>query len=461
VLIRAAEVSGKRHDLRLENGCIAELAERLTPRAGEEVLEADGGALLPGLHDHHLHLFALAVAGRSARCGPPQSVDRAGLAAALRTVEPHAGWLRGVGYHESVAGLLDRGLLDALDLAHPVRVQHRSGAQWGVNTRGIAALGLDAGVDAPGIERDAAGRATGRLFGLDTWLRARLPRTGRPELTEVGRRLAACGVTGVTDATVGNGPEELRAFSDALVKGELRQRLVLMGSVALPEPEAGMRLSRGAVKLVLDEFRLPELDELTQRIAEAHAGGRGVAIHCVTRVELVLAVSALAAAGGRNGDRIEHAAVAPDDVLPHLAALPLSVVTQPNFVAERGDAYRVDVEPRDRPWLYRCRGFLTAGVPVGAGTDAPFGDPDPWQAMRAAVERRTASGVEFGVGEALTPEQALALFTTPPDAPGAAPRRVGVGAPADLCLLDVPWSEARLDLSARHVRATLCAGTPL
>ncbi len=461
MLIRAAEVSGERRDLRVAGGHIAELAERLTPRAGEEVIEAGGGALLPGLHDHHLHLFALAVAQRSVRCGPPQVADRAGLAAALCAGESHAGWLRGVGYHESVAGALDRRLLDGFDLEHPVRIQHRSGAQWGLNSRGIAALGLDAGVDAPGVERDAAGAATGRLFGLDAWLRERLPRTGRPDLTQTGRRLAACGVTGVTDASVGNGPDELRAFSDALMRGELRQRLVLMGSAALPEPEAGTRLSRGAVKLVLNESRLPELEELTACIAEAHAAGRGVAIHCVTRVELVLATVAFGAAGGRDGDRIEHAAVAPDDLMPRLAALPLSVVTQPNFVAERGDAYRVDVEPRDRPWLYRCRGFLTAGVPVGAGTDAPFGDPDPWRAMRAAVERRTANGAEFGASEALTPEQALSLFTTRPDAPGAAPRRIAVGAVADLCLLDTPWSEARLDLSARHVRAAWCDGAPL
>jgi predicted amidohydrolase YtcJ len=81
--------------------------------------------------------------------------------------------------------------------------------------------------------------------------------------------------------------------------------------------------------------------------------------------------------------------------------------------------------------------------------------------MRAAVERRTASGVELGSAEALTPEQALALFTTPPHAPGATPRRIAVGVAADLCLLDAPWSQVRLDLDARHVRASWCAGTRL
>jgi predicted amidohydrolase YtcJ len=183
-----------------------------------------------------------------------------------------------------------------------------------------------------------------------------------------------------------------------------------------------------------------------------------VAVHCVTRAELVLATAAFAAAGGLPGDRIEHASVAPPEVVERLAELPLTVVTQPHFIRERGDAYAVEVEPADRPWLYRCRGFLEAGVPLGGGTDAPFGDPDPWRAMRAALERRTEKGLTLGPDEALEPERALGLFTSPAEAPGAAPRRVDVGAAADLCLLDVPWEVARHELSSRCVRATLREG---
>jgi predicted amidohydrolase YtcJ len=146
--------------------------------------------------------------------------------------------------------------------------------------------------------------------------------------------------------------------------------------------------------------------------------------------------------------------VAPPELLEPLAGLALTVVTQHNFLHERGDAYARDVAAGDLPWLYRGRGFLTAGVPLGGGTDAPFGDPDPWRAMRAAVERRSEQGRVLAPEEALTPERALALFTTPAAAPGGLPRRLVPGAPADLCLLDAPWSEVRHDLSSRHVRAT-------
>jgi len=78
--------------------------------------------------------------------------------------------------------------------------------------------------------------------------------------------------------------------------------------------------------------------------------------------------------------------------------------------------------------------------------------------MQAAVDRRTAGGHVLGPQESITPEQALALFTSPPYAPGAAPRTIAVGAPADLCLLSAPWSKVRDELSSSLVRATLRDG---
>jgi predicted amidohydrolase YtcJ len=97
-------------------------------------------------------------------------------------------------------------------------------------------------------------------------------------------------------------------------------------------------------------------------------------------------------------------------------------------------------------------------VPLAAGSDAPYADPDPWRAMRAACERRTAEGAALGSAEALTPEEALALFTSPLEAPGTAPPRLAPGAPADLCLLRAPWREARRNLRAELVTATWRAG---
>jgi predicted amidohydrolase YtcJ len=451
ILIRGAEVEGERLDVRVESGRIAALGSGLAAAAGDLALEARGGALLPGLHDHHLHLLAWAAALGSLPCGPPEVRDEAALVAALRGIPPGASFLRGVGYHESVAGELDRGRLDAWLPDRPLRIQHRSGQLWVLNSAACRAVGLDEGRDAAGVERDAQGRATGRLFRLDAWLRERLGPAAPPDLAPVGAALARAGVTGVTDATPDLEAGAAAALAAAAAAGALPQRLVLLGADA-----AGFEV--GPHKLVLDERALPRLDELAERIARAHGAGRAVAIHCVTRAELVLALAALEQAGTHAGDRIEHASVAPPELVAWIARLGAAVVTQPGFVRSRGDAYLREVEPRDQPWLYRCAGFTAAGVALGAGTDAPFGEPDAWRAMQAAVDRRTAAGQTLGAGEALSPERALALFTTPPEAPGGAPRRITPGARADLCLLDRPWARARDALEVDAVVATIGAG---
>ena len=133
-------------------------------------------------------------------------------------------------------------------------------------------------------------------------------------------------------------------------------------------------------------------------------------------------------------------------------------MTQPGFVAERGDEYLAEVEAADRPHLYPCRSLLDAGVAVGGSTDAPFTDPDPWRAVRAAVERRTRTGAVLGAPEALDPQRALALFLARLDDPGGPPRQVRPGAPADLCLLDRPLARQLTDPDASAVRLTIHAG---
>jgi predicted amidohydrolase YtcJ len=302
-------------------------------------------------------------------------------------------------------------------------------------------LGLDAG--------------DGRIFDADTELRERLGREEPPDLEPVGRLLASRGVTGVSDATATNGPAEAAILADAAARGVLPQRLRLMGGASLPATSGAVR---GERKLVLHEAAPPDFAELVADVDAAHRDGRGVAFHCVTRAELVLALAALESAGVERGDRIEHASVAPPELVKLLAERRVTVVTQPGFVHERGDAYLTDVEPADVRWLYRGRGFLEAGVLLGGGSDAPFGEADPWIAMRAAVDRRSAGGDTLCVDEALSPEESLALFTSSPDAPGGPPRRIEVGVPADLCLLDRPWSQARRVLSRAAVRATLIGG---
>ena len=137
MLIRRGTLpDGRVADIRVEER-ILEIADSLDPLDSEQVLDAAAGAVLPGLHDHHLHLRAMAAALDSLAVGPPQVRTKAQLAQALATAVPGPdGWIRAVGYHASVAGELDREQLDALIADTPLRIQHRSGAMWILNSAG-------------------------------------------------------------------------------------------------------------------------------------------------------------------------------------------------------------------------------------------------------------------------------------------------------------------------------------
>lgn len=403
--------------------------------AGEEI-DGCGGLLLPGLHDHHLHILALAARR--------QSVDLAGLVDAAAVIERlntarGEGWIRAVGYDERAAGVPDARQLDCWVRNRPLRLADRTGALRVLNSAAMAEL-RDQSLP-PGAERDAAGLPTGRFWREDRWLARALPQA-LPDLSSVGRSLAALGLTALTDATAHNGPEEAQILSQAVP-----QRLTLMGSEALV---AGKGYVLGPLKLAIDERDLPPVDALAERIGAAHRLGRPVAAHCVTEGELALYLAALQAAGGaRSGDRIEHGGMIPAAFLPVIAEMGLLVVTNPAFIHDRGDRYAHTVAPDQWEDLYPAAGLLRAGIPLLAGSDAPYASPDPWLAMRAAQARRSAAGVSLGPGQRLNALSALRLYCTGALAPGGM---------ADLVLCHGTLAEVLADLTKDRVRLTMIAG---
>jgi predicted amidohydrolase YtcJ len=440
--------------------------------AGAEVVDGRGGALLPGLHDHHLHLLALAARMGSVELDPAPSGPAAdALLAGAAVAGDASSWLRVGGYDEHRHGPLDRRRLDRLVGTRPVRVQHRSGLSWVVSTAGLEQLGPGVASEGEGsladpippgggegVERDASGAATGWLHRLDAWVRDRVGPEA-PDLAPVGARLAARGVTGVTDTTPSLADGSFELLVEARRSGALPQRLLVLGR----DDDAGFEgwASLGPAKLVVDEHADTDIAALAERVRVARATGHGerrVALHCVTRVECVVAVAALGLAGALPGDRLEHASVLPEELDADLAAAGVVVVTQPAFVYERGDHYLSAVDEADRAVLYRQASLLAHGVGLAFSSDAPVAVPDPWLGIATASTRRTRSGTALGPVEAVAPGVALDRYLSPLDRPGGAARRVVAGAPADLCLLHVPIAEALRFPTAANVRATLVAG---
>jgi len=425
---------GRPVDVRITHGRIASVEPELEPRPGERVVEVHGAVALPGLHDHHLHLRSLVAAGRSAAVGPGDVHSGDELARALQGAPvDRRGWRRAVGYHESVAGDLDRWSLDALVPDGPVRVQHRSGVVWLVNSAGADALGLDA-LHRPGVERDAGGRPTGRLFRMDDWLAQRVgDEDPMADVQPVSAQLARWGVTGVTDATPDATPQGVSALVEAVADGRLCQRVhVMCPPHVQPAPHA--LVTRGPHKVLLDDDRLPAREDLVELVRHAHGARVPVAVHCVTPAQLAFTVATFAESGVVPGDRVEHASVVHPGLAAQRARLGLTVVTNPGLVQARGDSYLDEVDDGDVAYLYPCASLIDAGVAVAAGTDAPFGPADPWAAIITAVTRRTSGGRTVGAHEEVSLAAAVGLFAGRADLPGC-PRRLAPGEPGDLCLL--------------------------
>jgi len=59
MIIRNAEIGGEITDILIANGRIAQIGNDIS---GGRYFDVKGGALIPGLHDHHIHLNATAAA---------------------------------------------------------------------------------------------------------------------------------------------------------------------------------------------------------------------------------------------------------------------------------------------------------------------------------------------------------------------------------------------------------------
>jgi predicted amidohydrolase YtcJ len=424
-LLQRVEVDGTLVDCRVAGPTVGELAPELAPEPGEKVVAGNGGALLPGLSDHHLHVRAAAAARTS--------VDVTGVPdlAALPIV-PGKGWLRLIGADDAV----DRAHLDAAFPDRPVRAQHRSGALWTLNAEAVERLGN-------GLDADE--RRTGQLWRADPRLHGLLAAAGaesRLDVAGFAAELARLGVTHLTDAT-----PDLDADSVSALAANVPQRLLSLAVAAsAPAP----------LKIVVADHELPDLDVLVARIRAGHAADRPVAVHAVSVVALVLTIAALEAAGAVAGDRIEHAAVCDDATADRIAALDVTVVTQPGIWARRGAEFQARSEPYERPLLWRYGSLLDRGVRVAASSDAPYGDADPWRTIRAAAAREAA--------ERVAPEAVLRSLLADPLDPGGPPRRVQRGAPADLVLFNAPLRVALAQVlrdDRAPVRAVWIGGRPL
>jgi len=220
------------------HGPFAELKPLVGPNT--HLIKLAGRAVAPGFIDSHLHFREAAAAATGISVQRFRTV--ADLLAGLRLAAgktPPGNWMRAFGCDESL--LLDqrgptRAELDESLPKNPIRLRHQTlHATW-LNSRAIALLGLEAPDFVPphgaNMIRDAAGKLTGLVVGMETWLSDHLPPVTAAESESrariMSREMAAAGVTAFTDATTRNGPVEVEQFAKLVQSGAICQRVSVM-----------------------------------------------------------------------------------------------------------------------------------------------------------------------------------------------------------------------------------------
>ena len=410
---------------------------------GVELIDCQGGTLVPGFIDAHCHLLAYASSLSAADCRPSAVSTIADIQRAVRrrtaTAAPGE-WVRAFGYDELELAERrhpTRWELDEASPRNPVRLSHGSGHAVVLNSLGLEAVGISTStLEPPGavIERSTeTGEPSGVLLEMDGYLDGRIPSLAEDELFRAlglaGERMLSRGITSVQDATAANSLDRWTLFGKIKERGIFGPRVTMMPGAAYLSDFTGQGigfahgddlLNLGAAKIMLTATagRLhPEVDAVWATVLEAQTEGFPVAIHAVEPQTVIAAAGAIAYARARGGPgatlrhRVEHCSECPPEAIEALAAAGAVVVTQPGFVYHRGRRYLAAVPPERRRWLYPVRSLREAGICVGSGSDAPVTEPDPLLAIWAAMRRRTRDGELVGGEQVVSVDEALRMST--------------------------------------------------
>ena len=493
--VQTAEAIGIADGRVVAVGSRDEVLEDKAPAA--RLVAAGPAAVIPGVHDFHLHLVGMARARRAV--GLAGISSPAAFLAAMRQAGSELvadAWLHGQGWSEALLAATPLEWLEEAVGDHPALLySHDSHSAWASATaRQMAGLRAETPDPAGGhIERAPGGEPTGVLRESATDLveslagRLRGPALDAA-LDEVLAELAGLGITGATDAgdtTTENGSGEFAALGDSAstligARSRLDGRIRLtvnMPADAIADA-AAMGLATGAAlsgtstlrvgwakayadgalgsrtaalfepyrggtpdQLGIERLTAEQLDGLA---SAARAAGISLAIHAIGDRAAATALDAIERASARREgappDRIEHLQLVRSSDIPRFAALGVTASLQPVHVTSdrplAEDAWGDRLE-RAYPW----RSLQDAGARLAFGSDAPIETPNPWLGLFAAAHRRAPGdgSTDWLPQQALDPLAALAAYIRGPALAIGRPDEgyLGVGGLADLAVLNV------------------------
>jgi len=486
-----------------------------------ETLDLDGGLLLPGFIDGHVHIAMTGAALRKAQLRG--AVDLAEIQRRLRSWAdeyPDAPRVLGTGWlYDAVPdGGPTREMLDEVIADRPVYLEAFDLHSSWLNSAALAEVGVDAATPDPvggRIVRDGStGQATGWL--LETahvnlvW--SLLGDVGPRELDEqVAAALdayARSGITSVVEMALDhpglaalararrNGTLTARVVAHMIVNrsGDRTDELAQVASVVeAARRYTGDHLRVAGIKLIADgtiDGCTAALSEpyttgasaepiwdsasMAEVIAVADEAGLQVAVHAIGDRTVRQAIDAIVAAAEENGTsarrhRIEHLEYVDSADIPRLGAAGITASMQPVHLDPAILGMTREVLGAERAETgFAWPRYLETGATLVFGTDTPTAPFEPLPNMYLATTRRSPTDPTLAP---LRPDWALpleqAITSASRDSAKAAwldhvTGSISAGRSADLVVLDRdPFAEGPEVLLDAEVRMTMLEGRPV
>ncbi len=425
--------------------------------AATEILDAEGGTVLPGFIDAHTHVMSSGLRHVAEEDCDLRSIGEIQEALKVRTVTtPPGEWIRGFKFDDTKTSeqrFLHRRDLDAVSCEHPIMVAHQAGHVYFFNSLGLRRAGFTDDTPDPHGGRlgqdEQTGKLNGRVYGAAIYpvLQKVLPRhtdeDRRRGLELICRMFAEAGLTSVHDAMVSI--DDLRVYQQARDEGELPLRVyLLMYRDHFPAlRDAGIRsglgderLRIGGIKMVADGaiatrtaylsqpyvgsccdhgLAVMDQEETERRVLEAHKAGFQVCIHSNgdEAIDMVVTAYEKAQQAFPRKDprhRIEHCSVVNPDLLRRIKAAGCVVTPFCSYVYYHGEKMRFYGEDRLK-WMFAQRSFIDYGINSTGAADYPCSPLPPLMGIQSCVTREDYNGQVWGPEQRITVDEALKLYT--------------------------------------------------
>ena len=434
-----------------------------------------GATIIAGLRDAHLHPVSYTALLSGINLKDARDLDE--LTVRLRSA-PGSGPVLALRFDDET--LAEQRLPTRIDLDEavpdrPVLIHRYCGHIAVANTAALALAGVDVTTPDPEggvVDRDTGGVPTGVLREtaielVSTKLRAETPVTP-DKVAGALRGLAGLGITSVGAMLgCGDGPwaslgDETTLLAEAARSLPIRvHAYVITGDPGHLDKVAARLTGRGAhlrwagvkrfsdgslgghTAAMCEPFTDRPDTSGTDRLTSADAAivrhtlerGGTACVHAIgdCAVGGVLDLFAALIADGHDPTRmrIEHASVMTERDIARLGELGIIACIQPAFLGSEVGWLEKRVGPERMARTYPFASLLRSGARLAGGSDCPIEPPHPLAGMALARDR-----TGLVPDEALTPEEALALFTTGAAAALGEPLPLAQGSPADLVVLD-------------------------